>query len=289
MQITRRDTRWGHKYDVTKEGKLLSKDLPGITTVLGVLSKPGLAVWGARMGVDGVKEIVRKALESSRRPLPGGPMKESDWELAPRLAGLQETLEPILTIDGYKASQDYMKSRGQRGTDLHTLVEKLIPFYRLREEGIADAMVRNTMLREEKLESEDTYLMLLAFRDWIHKTRPKILSVERSVACVECGYGCTLDIHGTIDEKPWVLDVKSSAGIYESYTLQLVAQDHALQMTSVGAVSHSQITNNPSNTGVLWVNEKADGGCQVVGTPNTEADFSAVRSCLNLYNWKRNL
>lgn len=37
-------------------------EVPSVTTVLGVLDKPGLPYWGNKIGVDGVMDLVRLGL-----------------------------------------------------------------------------------------------------------------------------------------------------------------------------------------------------------------------------------
>lgn len=36
------------------------REVPSVTTVLGVLDKPGLPFWGNKIGVEGVAELVRR-------------------------------------------------------------------------------------------------------------------------------------------------------------------------------------------------------------------------------------
>jgi hypothetical protein len=38
----------------------LWREVPSVTTVLGILDKPGLPWWGMKIGVEGVLELVRR-------------------------------------------------------------------------------------------------------------------------------------------------------------------------------------------------------------------------------------
>lgn len=253
MKIVRREVRNSHKYDVfAEDGAVLAKDLTGITTIINVLNKEGLVPWAARLAADAMKHKL----------VAGTPIGE------------------LLTIDGYKIANDYKKARGDRGTDLHASCEYLSTLF--RDRALNDALVIPVM---DTYQEEEQWLVA-AFVRWLHETEPEILNVEKYVACVHCGYAATLDLDLRFpDREHWIIDVKSTAGVYDSMALQTCGQAHAYANTRDDG-KHMNMFG--LRTGILWLSPKAENGCQLIPTDNNRETLAAYLNTLGIYRWQKN-
>src|SRR5207253_520451 len=149
-----------------------------------------------------------------------------------------------------------------KGTDTHALAEIVAHAY-MRGESISDAFLIGIAKAHEPLVSPEVLELTGRIRDWFLTTRPRIISAEHMVVCLVCGYGATLDLDCEIDGVPWVIDVKTGGGIYESMALQLTAQAHALEHTIIGRPLDHYL-DLTRKTAVLWANDRARNGCELV-------------------------
>ena len=63
--------------------------------------------------------------------------------------------------------------------------------------------------------------------DWLDATGLEPLLTERPVASRQWRYAGTFDLIGKLDGRLWLLDVKTSSGVYGSTALQLTAYGNA--------------------------------------------------------------
>lgn len=269
-RITRADDRRGHKYDVfDSKGEKIAEKLPGITTPLGVLDKPALLPWISRLTGEAFKRKLREVL------IEGAPID---------VAEVRKELLPLLNVDGYKLANEEKTRAGGRGTDTHAVAEKLIGAWHAGE-AIDDSMVAR-MIGDEP-EASDVWLLCLAIREWLGRVRPQIHGIERMVACLHCGCAATLDLHCTIGSDEWVLDIKTSGGVYESHALQVAFQAHGVMQMARGLRADHCPVNRAVRIGALWVGKDADQGCQVVEFAHTSGLLRAAQQTIDLYRWKR--
>jgi len=90
------------------------KPMTGCTTILGVMAKPALIPWAARMAVEYVRE------HSSLRKI-----AHEQVEQAPSIETLYEVSEETLQL-AQKAHTQFRDKRAAEGTDLHALAEEYI-------------------------------------------------------------------------------------------------------------------------------------------------------------------
>ncbi len=273
LTITRFDRHRRHGYLVKDDaGNTLAEDLCGITTILGVLDKPGLPIWSAR---EAGKAI-------------GGQIKA--WLATQRLE--EEDLDAIATeaiADGYRFAEALKDKAAAKGTDTHTLCEQVALRYKAGQD-VSDLSLAEVAKSLEPLEPQALELAIRV-RDWFVKTAPSVVGAEKMTVCLLCGYGATLDLECEIDGEPWVIDLKTSSGIYSSMPLQLVGQAHALGMTAMHDAGHEIHAHADDCTvhrlGVLWVNDKAKGGCELVEMRHLQNDYDAFQAVLALWKWQR--
>lgn len=275
-KITRSDFRGGHRYDVFDwTGGEIAHALPGITTALNVVDKPALLPWIARLTGDAFKAELRRVLID---------------EAPANVAEVRAALLPLLNVDGYQMANDVKKKAGSRGTDAHTILEIIAKRWAAHE-SIDDDAIRLILNAQDELAAPDVWLCALACRDWFLRYQPQVLATERPVACLHCGCAATLDLHVIIDDPKWggefVLDAKSSKGIWETHALQTSFQAHALMQMKRGLNERHCAVYRRLRIGALWINEKAEGGCEIVEFDNSQDTLTGVQNVIDLYLWKR--
>ena len=63
--------------------------------------------------------------------------------------------------------------------------------------------------------------------DWLDAHQPEVIATEKGCASREWQYAGTFDLIARLDGAVWLLDLKSSKGVYGSMALQLAAYGHA--------------------------------------------------------------
>jgi len=137
-----------------------------------------------------------------------------------------------------RAQWDYLKSAGERGTDVHTIAHKLATG---EEVDVPDTLTGHV----------DAYLEFT--RDW----EPLELLTETVVGNRQHRYMGTLDTVAKLaDGKTWLLDWKTAAsGIWPESALQLAAYRHA--EFYLDAQANEQPMPDVDRTGCVWL--RADG------------------------------
>ena len=108
--------------------------------------------------------------------------------------------------------------------------------------------------------------------------------IEQQVICPELGFAGTLDRIGVIDGKKYLLDIKTSNGIYNSYWLQLAAYRQA---------AHVNMGVDVDGVAILWLNAKTrtNGkkgdyqgvGWQMVTRDDTASDWELFQAVQKLW------
>lgn len=261
LSIERFDRNNRHGYDVKDAaGQLLAKDLVGITTILNVVDKSGgLVPWASRLVSDHFKEKIRAGISLNYHA---------------------EDLASLLDVDGYKIVTEKRDAAGDRGTDVHALCAQLAE--------------KKTKFENLVMLPVDQVYMLQAFCLWMDTYEPEILSVERPLVCIACGYGATTDLECVIAGDQWVIDIKTGSTLQDTMALQLCAQAHALNYTN-HRICNSVPGLGEYKLGVLWLGappqtgekkrkEYPKDGCELI---EVHADFSVVQAVLTAYRWRR--
>jgi hypothetical protein len=117
---------------------------------------------------------------------------------------------------GMNASQ-ILKEAGEIGSNVHAAIDQYVKTGQLNylsDDG------------KELFKWEEWELVCKAMEFFtIHK--PEIITHEFSFACDELGYGGTIDMICKINGETWLIDYKSSNGVYESHYLQIAAYKKA--------------------------------------------------------------
>jgi len=171
-------------------------------------------------------------------------------------------------------SDEIRDAAGRRGSTVHQLTED---FDRGLEVGLLDDSGQPMYSMEE-------WSMLERYVDFTTRFSPQYDLIEQQVMCPELGCAGTIDRVGTIGGKKYLLDIKTSNGIYNSYWLQLAAYREMLRVTAGVEVD---------GVAILWLNAKTrtNGkkddvqgvGWQMVSRDNTAADFALFQSVQNMW------
>ena len=147
------------------------------------------------------------------------------------------------------------------------------------------------LLRGEKIKLTEIFpnrkdqALLVAFKNWAAEYQPQVESehhIEMTVASVY-KYAGTLDIFCTIKGEPWIIDIKTSAGVYDSHMLQVAAYRNAFhEMTGIWAKMGILHLKSTTKKGYQFVTD-----IEIKGKPISTDDFMKVYDlCLVLNGGK---
>lgn len=173
-----------------------------------------------------------------------------------------------------KASDEIRDAAGRRGSTVHTLTEDY------------DRGQQIDLLGEsgQPLYSMEEWSMFERYCDFSDRFNPVYDLIEQQIICPELGFAGTLDRVGVIDGKKYLLDIKTSNGIYNSYWLQIAAYRQAA-LINMGI--------EVDGAAILWLNAKTrtNGkkgdyqgvGWQMVTRDNTDKDWELFQSVQKLW------
>jgi len=174
----------------------------------------------------------------------------------------QTAREAIRTLDeakGISFTDSIMKSAGDEGTIAHDLIEN---YFRGNKYEIGN--------KPEKVQQ-----YLLAFEEFLKTHNPKPIEVEVVVFSDSHKYAGKVDGIFEIAGETWLIDWKTSNGIYKEARIQIVAYKKALEEMGkkVDKMAIVQLKNN----GLPLV--------EMIGDKEDEVDvFEAFLSAVKLYN-----
>lgn len=224
------------------------REVPSVTTVLGVLDKPALVWWGQRIGMEGALELLREGV-------------------------LRDDLDAMIDeLTARKITVNHVRDKaGDRGQAVHDALENWARHGHMPDPSIYP-------------EEQEGYVRgLVAFLRDIPSAEP--VGAEVLVASSQYGYAGRYDLRVRTNAeheivvrrtatkvrrrtlKPGLLlvDLKTSKGVYSSHARQLEAYEQA---------SLESGYEPTDGRGILLVS--ADGGYEFVRSWATFADFECV-------------
>jgi len=165
------------------DGRDVFHPIPSVTTIIKLIDKSGPLVGWAK----------RETAASAVRNLDALIAMRSE-------GGAQAAIEWLKTIP------DYQRDRAaDRGTSVHQIAEQII-------RGTPP-----TDIPEELASYINSYLGFI--REW----SPEWIAVEQMVCSLRYDYAGTFDAFAKIGNERWLLDIKTSSGVYSETALQLAA------------------------------------------------------------------
>ena len=224
---------------------------PSVTTILKVIDKPALVSWAKR-------EVAQSAIRHLDE-LPGM-VAESGGEQAARWLA---------------STPDHRRdTAAQLGSSVHLL---------------ADMASRADGKAPEGFEiPEATIPYLDAFRGFLKRySASTIVSSEKAIISLSDGYAGTYDLLMRIEGQLWLIDIKTSKGIYPEYGLQLAGYAHG---EFIALPDDPQLYPMPKveRFGILHLRpELYQEGWRLAEFGVTDRDYLAFLAALELHQWQR--
>lgn len=209
------------------------KRMPGVTTILGMINKPELMPWVARMAA-------RQAFLASEKGVDAGLIKELN---APGKFSGARAKEIAKSYPEFAAALSAHSDSSDDAKDVGTACHAFLERYVDHKMGL---MVMPTM-------PEDVKHIMQPVVDWLEgkfsvtpesqrtKYNKNVIEIapvggieyigsEKSIFSVKYWYGGTFDLVARINGELWILDLKTSTGIYgREYFYQMAAYRQGCQ------------------------------------------------------------
>lgn len=130
-----------------------------------------------------------------------------------------------LADKGWNEAEAIKVEAGDKGSKIHTAIERLLDGLEIKME---DKFYSQLTEQDEELTPEE-YGAILSFRDWFDATKPEVIMKETTVWSKEHNFAGTVDCVAKIGDQVYILDWKSSQGLWPSMEAQLSAYKQALK------------------------------------------------------------
>lgn len=188
-----------HIYSVNK------KVVYGVTSITGVIGKPGLVYWAANKGAEAFQVSVK----------PG------------------EVLDEVRIKDIANLIKTSHRQVKDAAADIGTLIHNWLSAF--LKAGITGKPLPKKPLNPKMKNAIESFLA------WTKKNKVKFHEPERKVYSRKYGYAGTCDAIATVNGKPTIVDFKTGNAIYPEYFLQTVAYQAALQEELKQKFTHNLI------------------------------------------------
>lgn len=250
----------GNKHDYYLDGKRMT----GVTTILGVLAKPALIPWAARMAVEYIKENA-EVFDHDTYPL---------YQVKPN------TLEEAKTVYAKKRDEGATK-----GTSTHSEVERYIRFC-IQENGGTPVLESPHFVQ----------CGLSDFIKWAIKENIKFLASEKQMYSKELFVAGTADFIFEKDGKTYIGDIKTYKKIWDRTPFYQCAgyalmweEMHGTEHKCVPTISGQLCTDFPKSQihGYCIFNlpkeRPYDEAQDVLWSFDVEGDTKAFLACVEIY------
>lgn len=258
------------------------REVPSVTNVLGVLDKSGaLTWWGQGVGVDGVLELLKKrVLREDHYALYFGGECGSDGWLGSTRAD-KDSITQLLTE--HKLTVNHQKDKAaDRGVNVHGALEAWVENGRLpiweqwpeAERGYVQGLAEFMAALSGVVGGKEAELMVGSLEHSYAGRFDLVLTLNKPVEVVTKTYPKRKPRVEEIPAGRYLLDLKTSKGIYSTHYLQLEAYEAAAVECGYEPTDHR---------GVIHVT--ADGRYELALNRDwTFEDFLAVRKCYQHMN-----
>ncbi len=169
---------------------------PSVTTILGMLDKPALIDWAARMVVENLKENEEVLIQAAKSG------------------------DKYAVVDLLDKSKDAYKRARDKAAGTGTMVHKAIENYTIM--GIEPDF-------DKTEESQMVKSGFEAYLEWADRNHVKFLKNEIELCDEIIGYAGTADGVCEINGSLYLIDFKTSKGIYDEHKYQISAYKQAWQ------------------------------------------------------------
>lgn len=248
-----RANRWGDGkrfYQVAPD-----VELPSVTTVLSVISKPALLNWYAKVE----REMVLKCSADLYEDCPSNTrMSRTGWIT---------TMQSRLTNE--KAAARELAKAAEIGSQVHKLIEWNLKAQLCYEAGPSPAVSGRAMWA------------FMAWQDWAKSVHLKPIFVEQVIYSRTHGYAGTMDLLADVNGKLTVLDWKTGKAVYPEAHLQNAAYRAALREMGHGDPVQGMIVRLPK--------VETDPEFEVVEAAPENECLTVFMNALHLWTWTQKM
>jgi hypothetical protein len=217
MDVTidaRKQTKAGRFYEIDKQSVY-----PSVTNILGVLNKPLLVPWAAKVEREASLEAAADLYH--------------DCYGTPKLSRVAWISTMQMRMGKVKAHKKILEKAGDIGSQAHNLIEWTIKAMLCHEAGPSPRI------------SPKAEWAFAAWERWANSVSFKPILVEQVVYSRTYGFAGTLDLFAEINGKPTVVDWKTGKAVYAESHLQNAAYRHALREMGHGDPEQGIIVRLP--------------------------------------------
>lgn len=229
---------------------------PSVTTILGVVPKPWMGPWSAKME----RELVVRASADLYEDLPKNAPAMS------RPAYITSLTERLGKVKAYVRE---VEKATDIGSQAHGRVEWINRTAAGQVAGPEPHCVKEALWAS------------MAYEDWLRQNNVKVLHVEQTLWHGDLGYAGTADFIGTLDGKLTLFDLKTSKAIYPESHLQVAAYAKAYEWMGHGVPEQGYIVRIPKKT--------TDPGFETKLIPDIDVQFKHFLALFEVWKWQESL
>jgi len=185
----------------------------------------------------------------------------------------------ILSILAKPALYRWNNEMGLKGIETAKYVDEKAEIGTLAHQMIADYLrgVPTDTDEYSKFQIDQAENSLLSFFEWEKSHHIEPVFIEEPMISERHKFGGTLDCVGTIDSELWLIDFKTSGGIYPEMLVQVAAYVHL-------AYEHEL---DIQKVRILRIGRTADEGFEDRPVNNLGKRWEIFQHCLAIYNLQR--
>ncbi len=239
---------------------------PSVTTILGVIAKPGLMYWAANLERATILAALRDAITGKVKSMELRTGTEADDFTTVYFK--KDPLKFIEALAQEKKAADRVKEKAADiGNEAHAMVE-----WTLRKQLGLKVSGKPAM-------SVEAARCFKSWQAWFKGTGLTAVHAEKIVYCHACGIAGTADLIAIKKGLTYVLDWKTGKAIYEESYLQNIAYRHCYQqMFPKAKVAGGAIVRLP----------KEGGDVEVQMTPKS-VKYESFQAAHTLWRWTREI
>lgn len=254
-------TKQGFEYRDSDHSYFMDgKRMTGVTTILGVLSKPMLIPWAARMAAEYIDGFIKEVAV------------HADWQ-----AMLQDGKWAEVVEDAKKAHAKKRDEGAQKGTDTHALVEEWIKFL----------ISTNGGKQPDHVQGDKKWEAIAPFMEWAVRENITFLASEAKMYSKSLFIAGTADFIFEKDGKRYVGDIKTFKKIWDRTPFYQCA-GYALMWEEMNYDSRE----NPEIAGYVIFNLPKEREWKededVLWSFDVEGDTKAFMACVEIYRQNAN-
>lgn len=202
---SRYETENGQRFYTIEE--LRGRPLVSVTTITGIIDKPGLVGWSARMAVEFIQSEILDQLEQRKITI----------------ADLRKADVKNLVQDAKDYHKQLKEEAGDRGTRVHKFIEEFVAATLVGESE--DPFGSGLPVVEAGRDIADQVERFIKW--WLENDVVPIFQ-EKTVWSVDGGgYAGTLDAYWRVNGSHYIIDIKTSKGLWPEHEMQLAGYYHA--------------------------------------------------------------